>query len=86
MGCTAEENYRWFKDGLTELVKEYDGKHVVIKDRRVTGAYDSFSEAFEDTKFKEKGGEYIIQLCSTDESKTLVKFSPLSRAGFSRGA
>jgi hypothetical protein len=79
----ASRNYKWFKDNLTELVKEYDDKHIVIKDRRVIGAYDSFSEAFEDTKFKEKGNEYIIQLCSTDESKTLVKFHTLSRVSFS---
>lgn len=74
MDDSVERNYRWFKDKLSELVKEYDDKYIVIKDQRVIGAYDTFSEAFEDNKFKETAGEYIIQLCSMDESKTVAKF------------
>jgi hypothetical protein len=74
MSEITERNYRWFKEHLCHLVKKYSDKFIVVKDQKVIGAYDTFAAAFEETKFKEKPGEYIIQLCSMDESKTTAKF------------
>ena len=68
--CSVDDNYTWFKDNLSELVKVYDDKYIVIKDKSVLSAYNSFDEAFTKTSETEKSGTYIIQLCSLDNKKT----------------
>jgi hypothetical protein len=76
----ADVNYEWFKANLPELVKTYDDQYVVIKEKAVIAAYPSFSEAFDETLKTEEPGTFIIQLCSLDESKTMIKY--YSRARF----
>jgi hypothetical protein len=76
----ARGNYDWFQDHLPELEKQYGDKYLVIKDKSVIGAYPSYSDAYGSVKGKEKPGTYIIQLCSSDEEKTLNVFH--SRVSF----
>ena len=66
----ASENYEWFKENLHELEKLYGDKYVVIKGKRVIGDYPSWEAALNDMKGKEAIGTFIIQLCTSDESKT----------------
>jgi hypothetical protein len=73
----AKENYDWFQENLAELEKLYGDKYIVIKDKRVINAYDTQKAAFDDMKGKEKPGTFIIQLCSSDESKVLNIFHSL---------
>ena len=70
----ARDNYDWFQENLPELEKQYGDKYVVIKDKRVIGVYDDKRAAYTDMREKEELGTFIIQLCSTDESKTLNLF------------
>jgi hypothetical protein len=46
------------------LVKLYDGKHLVIKNKKVIGAYDSDAEAIETARKNHQIGTYIVQLCT----------------------
>lgn len=71
---TAEENYTWFKANLSILEPQYGNKYLVIKNESVLGAYPTFQAAFESVKGKEKPETYIIQLCSSDETKVLNVF------------
>jgi hypothetical protein len=75
--ATTEENYAWFQENLPELEKQYGDKYIVIKNKSVIGSYDSQRDAFIDMKGKEVPGTFIIQLCSTDESKVLNIFHSL---------
>ena len=77
MDQIVNENYDWFKENLKELIKDYDDKYIVIKDKKILSSYDSYAQAYHDTITKEKIGTFIIQLCSLDEDKTIVKiYSP----------
>lgn len=44
-----------------DLVKKYNGKIIVIKDKKILGAYDSEIEALEETVKTEKLGSFIVQ-------------------------
>ena len=71
---TTEENYAWFQANLSSLESQYGGQYIVIKNESIVGAYPTFQIAFESVKGKEKPETYIIQLCSSDESKVLSVF------------
>ena len=45
MNNQLEKEFQYYLDNQNELVKEYNGKVVVIKDQAVIGAYDSDFEA-----------------------------------------
>ena len=72
-----DENYSWFKSQLPELVKDYEGQYVVIKDCKVIASYPTFDEAFIETNKNEAAGTYIIQLCSQNEEKTARTYHTL---------
>ena len=66
----AGKNYEWFREHLPELVNNYDGKYIVIKNYAVIGSYDTFENAWTETLKREKAGTFIIQLCTEDETQT----------------
>ena len=66
----ADRNYKWYKEYLSELVKQYDGKYIVIKNCGVIGSYDTFETAWTETLKHEQSGTFIIQLCTEDETQT----------------
>ena len=53
----------YFKENQAELVKEYNGKFLVIKDQKVQGVYNSEIDAYTDAKKKFKLGTFLIQQC-----------------------
>lgn len=59
-----EKEFKFYLDNQEKLVREYNGKHIVIKDDAVIGAYDSNSEAYFETIKKHELGTFLIQLCS----------------------
>jgi hypothetical protein len=65
-----EEDYRWFRENLPELEKRYGDKYVVIKDKRIIGAHETLHKALGCAREREKPGAFLIQLCTTDESRT----------------
>ena len=53
--------YYYYMDHVTELTKKYLGKFLVIKDKNIIGAYDSFEEAMAGATKKYKVGEFMVQ-------------------------
>ena len=62
-----EKEFKFYLDNQEKLVREYNGKHIVIKDETVIGAYNSNSEAYFETIKKHELGTFLIQLCSPGE-------------------
>ena len=46
-----------------ELVRQFSGKYIVIKDSEVKGAYDSEIEAVEKASEKFELGTFLVQKC-----------------------
>jgi hypothetical protein len=46
-----------------ELVKEYNGKFIVIKGQKVIGAYDSELDAVQKTAEQHEMGTFLVQKC-----------------------
>ena len=53
----------YFKANQSELVKQYKGKFLVIKDQQVQGIYDSEINAYTNAKKKFELGTFLIQQC-----------------------
>lgn len=58
-----EKEFKYFVDHQKELVKQYNGKYLVIKDQTVVGVYDTIEAAYEDAKEKYELGTFLIQHC-----------------------
>ena len=50
-----------YENMLPELMEHHYGKHVVIKDGRLIGAYDSFDNAAHEAIKMFGGGPYLIR-------------------------
>lgn len=61
-------DYEYFKAHLDELMRQYPGKFVVIKDCAVTAVYDTFEDAYNETIKTEAFGKFIIQQCADEDS------------------
>jgi len=57
------EQFDFYLENQEELVKQYDGKYIVIKDRKVLGAYDSEAQAIRETTREHALGTFIVQKC-----------------------
>jgi hypothetical protein len=80
--CFMLENlFKWYIDNQNELVKQFSGKFLVIRDNAVAGAYDSDAEALLDAEKKYGLGTFIIQECTPGEDAYTQHFS--SRVIFS---
>lgn len=60
---TLEEELDYYIKHQNELVKQYEGKYLVIKNKKIVGAYDSEIEAYNDAKNKFEVGTFLIQPC-----------------------
>jgi len=50
-----------------DLVREYGGKIIVIKDDQVIGVFDSVAEAVEETAKQHRLGSFLVQRCDSGE-------------------
>lgn len=66
----ADINYEFFKKNHSELIKNFLGKYVVIKECKVIASYKTFDEAYNQTIKTEKIGTFLIQYCSKEEENT----------------
>jgi len=57
---------------LDELIDNYSGKHVVIKDESIIGVYETFKEAYNNTINTEEFGTFIIQQCVPEEEEMIT--------------
>lgn len=58
-----EQEFKYYLKHQAELVKEYTGKFIVLKNEKVIGVYTSHSEAYNETVKKVDLGTFLIQHC-----------------------
>jgi hypothetical protein len=63
MAQNLEKEFEYYLEHQDELVREYKGKFIVIKDSRVIGAFDSELEAVENTAKQYELGTFLVQKC-----------------------
>ncbi len=74
-----DKEFQYYLDHQEELVKEYDGKYIVIIGEKVVGSYDSELEAYESSKKKYELGTFLIQHVSPgDDNYTQTYHSRVS--------
>ena len=76
-----KDDFEYYLDHQSEFAEKYEGKYIVIKNRRVLGTYDDEMEAVEKTARKHELGTFLVQECSSDPDSTIETFH--SRVGFS---
>lgn len=76
-----QKEFQYYLDHQDEMVKKYDGKCVVIKNRQVVGAYDDAITAVAETQKSHKLGTFLVQRVSRGPSAYAQTFH--SRAVFS---
>jgi len=80
MDTELEKNFRYYLDHQDELVRQYEGKVLVIKDCKVVSVHDTESEALFAAKEQFSAGTFIIQRCSPGTDDTTMQFQ--SRVSF----
>jgi len=70
-----QEELEFFKANQTNLVNQYKGKILVIKGKKVLGAYNSTIEAFTKTVKAHKPGTFMIQPCEPGPEAYTVTIS-----------
>ncbi len=58
-----KKEFEYYIAHQDELVKQYNGKVLVIKDYQVVGAYDSEIEAIRKSQEKYELGTFLVQKC-----------------------
>ena len=58
-----EKEFNYYLKHQPELVNEYNGKFIVIKDNEVLGAFRSEIEAINKTLEKHELGTFLVQKC-----------------------
>lgn len=58
-----KEEFEYYLSHQNELLKNYAGKYLVIKNKSVIGVYDSEIDAYTETVKKEEAGTFLIQEC-----------------------
>ena len=76
-----QKEFQYYLDHQDEMVEQYDGKFVVIKDEAVLGAYDAELRAVTETQKSHRIGTFLVQLVSRGTSAYTQTFH--SRVVFS---
>jgi hypothetical protein len=58
-----EQEFKYYLEHQEELVNQYNGKFIVIKNMEVIGVYDSELEAVQKTAEKHELGTFLVQKC-----------------------
>jgi len=58
-----KQEFEYYVEHQQELVEQYNGKFVVIKDKAVIGAYDDEVVAINETVKKHELGTFLVQKC-----------------------
>jgi hypothetical protein len=75
-----EKEFKYYLAHQKDLVKEFNGRFLVIIGEEVVGNYDSFEEALTNSQKKYKIGTFLIQQCLPGEDSYTQTFH--SRAIF----
>jgi len=69
-----DKEFKWYLDHQDELLKEYDGKVIVIKNCQVLGNYADFAEAVEETAKEHEMGTFLVQKCTAGDEDYTATF------------
>ncbi len=61
MPAALEAEFRYYREHQKELVKDHDGKFVVIRGSEVLGVFDTYEQAYADTVQEHPLGTFLIQ-------------------------
>ena len=64
MSSSLEKEFQFYLDHQDEFVRKYEGKFVVIKERKVLGAYDDELTAVAETQKAHDLGTFLVQKVS----------------------
>jgi hypothetical protein len=82
MESPLKQEFEYFLANQAELVKKYNGKFIVIKNRAVLGAYDDLATAVAETKKTHELGTFLVQKVEPGTGAYTQTFH--SRAAFAR--
>ena len=68
------KDYEYFERNMSSFYKKYGRKFLVIKNQKVIGVYDSFGEAFSETRKSEELGTFLIQECFRNLKESVHHF------------
>ena len=60
-----QKEFDYYLQHQGELVSQYNGKFIVIKDCQVIGSYNSEIEAITETTKQHELGTFLVQKCDT---------------------
>jgi hypothetical protein len=60
---TLEQEFKFYLQNQDALVREYNGKFIVIKDCKVIGVYDNEMQAITETSKTHQPGTFLVQKC-----------------------
>lgn len=60
----VKDEFQYYLDHQAELVKQYNGKVLVIKNKHVIGVYNTIQEAYDKTTQEHEIGTFLIQKCT----------------------
>ncbi len=78
---TLKEEFAYYLENQGELVKKYSGKFLAIKNKEVIGAYDTMSEAVNETSKSHEKGTFLVQKCEPGKNAYTATYR--SRVAFS---
>jgi hypothetical protein len=67
MGTPLEKEFEYYLANQAQLVRQFDGKVIVIKGGMVLGAYDTELEAIRKTTEQHELGTFLVQKCRPGE-------------------
>ena len=80
MAKRLEKEFQYYLDHQKELVKQYKGRFIVIKNAQVLGAFDTELEAIQETTKKHELGTFLVQKCEAGKESYTQQYH--SRAVF----
>ena len=66
--------FNYYLEHQESLVKEYDGKYLIITNEGVVGVYDSLNEGYKVALKTYGKGNFMLQLCSEGEKDYSQRF------------
>lgn len=70
----SKEDYIWFKDNRSKIIKNHIGESVVIQNKNIMGYYPNDRLALESMEGKELG-TFIIQRCLPKEQNDMFYYT-----------
>lgn len=59
-----DNEFYFYRANQDKLLKDYNGRYIVIVGDKVLGDYDSYLEAYVKTKKEHEPGTFLIQECT----------------------